>query len=374
MRTICEILAADGFRVRAPTLTATARAQGENTAEYLAAQGIHPQPTRGAGRPELAFEHRGISYRLLDTAGTSWSGWQKLYGKQFDRIFDEELERFDPDIVFTFGGEPGDVRRRQRARRRGVKVVFGLRNVGYLESGALAETDGILSASRFVTDRYREAAAVESTALPSPLELEDVVAEERQPIFVTMINPTLDKGLMVFARIAEEVSVRPADGRGGAGHRRDTRRRGAGRRVRSAAAREYSGVASDWTAEGDLRRDAGAAGAVIGTRRGAAGDRGGAGERNPADRERPRGAGRGANGGGFVVAIPPEVTSATRVPVSAEIAAPWVELILRLTEDDAAYAEASRRASQAGALYRPETLGRRYVDYFNGVLVGGLPA
>jgi glycosyltransferase involved in cell wall biosynthesis len=81
-----------------------------------------------------------------------------------------------------------------------------------------------------------------------------------------------------------------------------------------------------------------------------------------------------ANGGGFVVAIPPEVTSATRVPVSAEIAAPWVELILRLTEDDAAYAEASRRASQAGALYRPETLGRRYVDYFNGVLVGGLPA
>jgi len=38
--------------------------------------------------------------------------------------------------------------------------------------------------------------------------MDDVLAAERQPILVTMINPSPEKGLMVFARIAEEVSRR----------------------------------------------------------------------------------------------------------------------------------------------------------------------
>src|SRR4051812_15236054 len=134
MRTISAMLAAGGFAVRALAVTATERARNENTAAYLASLGIHPEiGRRGKGdRPELTFLHRGISYRLLDTAGTTFTGWQKLYNRQFDRMFDEELEQFDPDIVFTFGGAPADVSRRRRARRRGIKVVFGLRNMGYL--------------------------------------------------------------------------------------------------------------------------------------------------------------------------------------------------------------------------------------------------
>src|SRR2546423_5201888 len=124
MRTISEMLASAGFTVRALAVTATERARSQNTAEYLAAIDIHPRTARPdkSARPELTFTHRGIAYRLLDTAASPPMGWQKLYNRQFDRMFDEELERFDPDIIFTFGGSSADLKRRQRARRRGVKV------------------------------------------------------------------------------------------------------------------------------------------------------------------------------------------------------------------------------------------------------------
>jgi len=38
--------------------------------------------------------------------------------------------------------------------------------------------------------------------------VEDVVAENPDPIFVTMINPSIEKGLMFFARLAEEIGKR----------------------------------------------------------------------------------------------------------------------------------------------------------------------
>ena len=75
-----------------------------------------------------------------------------------------------------------------------------------------------------------------------------------------------------------------------------------------------------------------------------------------------------ANGGGFVVPIPPEVTPQAKAPVSAEVVEPWVDLILRLTDDDTFYQESSRRALEAGRLYHSEQLAPRYLEFFERVL------
>jgi hypothetical protein len=74
-----------------------------------------------------------------------------------------------------------------------------------------------------------------------------------------------------------------------------------------------------------------------------------------------------ANGGGFVVPIPPEVTPETPAPVDAETVEPWVDLILKLTDDEAFYQEASRRALEAGRIYHRETLAPRYLEFFEQV-------
>jgi glycosyltransferase involved in cell wall biosynthesis len=373
LTTICEMAADAGYRVRALATTASEVSHHLDPAEHLAQQGIGANRSRNPGdRPELSFESRGISYRLLDVAHARPFTWQKLYNRQFDLMFDRELDRFRPDLIVTFGGTPEDVRRRRRARHRGAKVVFGLRNFGYLVPDGIAEVDGILAASQFLSDRYRQVLGVESTALPLPLEMEDVLAPERQPIFVTMINPSPEKGLMVFARIAEEVARRRPnvailviESRGSAGRLAGAALAGgfdlrlhdniltsnavplprdiyAGTRVLL--------VPSLW------EEPAGrvVAEALINGIPPIVSDRGGLAEV--------------ANGGGFVVPIAPEVTPEAKIPVSAEIVEPWVRLILRLTDDDAFYQEAARRALEAGAIYRREELAPRYLQFFEQVL------
>jgi len=361
-----------GFRVRALATTATELAHKQDAADQLQSLGLCVNRTRQPGdRPELGFESRGIACRLLDTGNAPVEGWRKLYNRQFDRMFDQEMERFQPDLVLTYGGHPDDVRRRRKARRQGVKVVFGLRNLGYLEPGGLDEVDAILAASRFVAGRYREVLGVASTALPLPLEMDDVLAAERQPIFVTMINPSPEKGLMVFARIAEEVSRRRPnvallviESRGSAGRLAGAAlaggfdlRRHENILVSSAVSLPkdiYAGTRV-LLAPSVWEEPAGrvVAEALVNGIPPIVSDRGGLAEV--------------ANGGGYVVPIPPEVTPAAAVPVDAETVEPWVELILRLTDDDAFYQQASRRALQAGRIYHREALAPRYLEFFERV-------
>lgn len=74
------------------------------------------------------------------------------------------------------------------------------------------------------------------------------------------------------------------------------------------------------------------------------------------------------NGAGFVIPMPPEVTPATPVPVSAEVVEPWIELVARLEDDKDLYQREAARALEAGRIYRPEILAPRYVDYFQRLL------
>lgn len=373
LHTICEMLADSGFAIRVLATTASELAQWQDAAEYLRAQGLHVTKTRTAGsRPELVFQQRGISYRLLDTARSPVFGWSKLYGRQFDLMFDDELKRFAPDILFTYGGTPEDLRRRRKARRCGVKVVFGLRNLGYLAPGSLDEVDAILAASRFLADKYRDALGVESTTLPPPMDMEDVLAEDREPIFVTMINPSMEKGVMVFARIAEEVSRRRPtvalmviESRGSAGMLAAAALAGGFDLRRHQNILVSAAVPKPQDIYAGTRvllvpsvvEDAAArvvAEALVNGIPPIVSGRGGLAEV--------------ASGGGFVLPIPAEVTMDTRTPPDATVVEPWVELILRLTDDHAFYEESSARALQAGRIYRRESLAPRYVEFFERVL------
>ena len=217
-RTMCEMLAAAGAEVHAVATTASERHGRADSVEYLQQLGIKPEVlpghTSARSRPELLFTDRGIHYHLLDAGNRDMHAWQKILGSQFDRIFDQELHNFRPDLLVGFGGLPGDVRRFERARRQAVRIVFALRNEGYLNEGGadlLRTMHGVLTPSEYLTRVYRTAFGIESTPLPLPMELDDVLAPQHDPIFFTMINPSPEKGLMVIARLADELSLRRPD-------------------------------------------------------------------------------------------------------------------------------------------------------------------
>lgn len=373
------MLAAAGAEVHAVATTASERFGRADTATYLRELGIDPHvlPGRTAGRtrPEMEFVDRNIHYHLLDVGQRDMHAWQKIVGTQFDQIVDRELHTFRPDMLLAFGGRAGDVRRYERARRQKVRIVFALRNLGYLNPAGrdlFALTDGILTPSQYLTDVYRTAIGIDSTPLPLPMELDDVLAPERDPIFFTMINPSPEKGLMVMARLAEELSVRRPDiplliieSRGSAGKLVAAGLAGGFDLQRHenlmmspalAQPKEIYVATRALLAPSLWNEPAGrvAAEAILNGIPPLVSDRGGLAET--------------CNGAGFYIPIPPEITPAQRLPVAKEVVEPWIDLMIRLEGDQQFYEEESKRALEAGKIYRPENLAPRYVEYFGEIL------
>jgi glycosyltransferase involved in cell wall biosynthesis len=206
------------------------------------------------------------------------------------------------------------------------------------------------------------------------MELDDVVAQEREAIFFTMINPSPEKGLMVMARLAEELSLRRPDipllvieSRGSAGRLVeagmlggfDLRRHENVMMAPPMAQPKDIYVATRAMLVPSLWQEpAGrvAAEALLNGIPPLVSDRGGLPET--------------CNGAGFYLPIPPDITPRQARPVPAVVVEPWVELVTRLASDEEFYRNESSRALEAGAIYRPENLAPRYVSYFHSVVNG----
>ena len=372
LRTICEFLSASGMEVAALGTTASESGGESDALNFLSAAlpavQIASSPLAPGQTPVFRFDDKGISYTLLHTGG-NLTDWERRFGDQFDRLYDEILRTFKPHIVFTYGGQPPEIARRKRAREHGCAVVFGLRNLGYLSPDAFEHIDAILTGSHFVTDRYRQAIGIESTPLPLPLDPQEVLAPKHERIFITCINPSIEKGVMFVARLAEELSLRRPDipmlivesrGTGGllvsagllGGF--DLRRHenlmfcpAVARPAEIYALARIVIVPSVWEEPaGRVAAEALANGIPP-----LVSDRGGLAEV--------------CGSGGFVLPLPNDLTLHTKAPVSAAAVEPWLDLLVRLTDDAEFYAAACRRAADAAIAYRSERVAPQYVEFFN---------
>jgi glycosyltransferase involved in cell wall biosynthesis len=374
LTTICEMLAASGFEVRALAVTASENPATTKAHPVLHSLGIEFVIERRK-RPELRFTHRGIAFRLIDTAGLSPLKWPKIYGRHFDAAFDEELNTFQPDAIFTFGGSADDVRRHRRAQNSGAKIVFGLRNEGYLTDNDWHRyTDAILTPSRYLSKLYRERIGIESEPLPTPIELADVVPDEHDPIFLTIVNPSPEKGVAVFATLAEELSKQRPD-----------------LPILVIESRGTAGLLAGIGENGgfDLRRHENIMfspavptpkDVYLPTRILAVPSLMDAAPRVIAEALSngipPLVSNRGglpemADGAGFVFPIPDQITLADRTPVSAEVVQPWIETVIRLFDDEEFYASESEKAKKASERFLPKVLAPQYANFFRKIIASG---
>jgi glycosyltransferase involved in cell wall biosynthesis len=324
VRTICEMLAGQmDFMV-------TAVCGRGSAGDQFTAQGS-------------AFGHyRGVEYDLIRE------------GYSLDPAFQKQ----HPDILFTYGITPADRARRDQARQHGCKVVFALRNSNYMEQGLLEPMDGIITPSQWLTDQYRKI-GIESTPLPLPMNLEDVIAWKHDPVYVTMVNPAIHKGQLILQTLIEEMNRRRSDIRfqvvtdkawalrGGIWNLtlhsiepfpRDIFAQTKILLVPSVFGEPGGRVAVEALLNGipPIVSDRGALPEVI-------------------------------NGAGFVVHIPKEITCETNQPVPVEVVEPWIDVITELWDDPAHYRWQSQQALNAAAMYRPEVLVPRYVEYFRSL-------
>ncbi len=374
-RTAAEFAHRAGFEVRAVATTATERGQKTGAVPYLRSMEIEPRGGRVAGGPfrTLEYSHRGIHYTILDTGNLRLDKWQATHGRQFDKLFDHEMESFQPDILLTYGALAGDLGRIRRARRGQCRVAFCLYNLAYFNSGRLfGEVDAVITPSEFLAKKYRDAIGLESTPLPDPIDEEEVIAPDRDPIFVTMVNPSVEKGLFFFARLAEELCRREPKIAMLAIESRGT----AGMLVGAGAAggfdlprHENLMIAAAVPKPRDLYTNTRillapsvveeASGRVVSEALvngvvPVVGDRGGLAEM--------------CRGAGFVLPLPADLTLATRKPVSAEAVEPWIDIIRRLAFDIPFYEEALVKVKEAAVECSSARIQARYESFFESLL------
>lgn len=95
----------------------------------------------------------------------------------------------------------------RRARERGTRVVYTLRNYGYERPGLFQYADAVLTCSQYLSDYYRARIGLRSTAIPSPVEWAEVEAGHRSPRYLTFVNPALRKGVSIAARVFAELDL-----------------------------------------------------------------------------------------------------------------------------------------------------------------------
>lgn len=396
MLSIVRTLAAqpEKFVVRALSTTASEAAVQEMPMVLLSRLGHRATMDRrgavGRGRAVVSWNAYGIDFRAMDTTPhTPWT-WDPPLRPQFNALLDDELTRFTPNLVFTFGGLAGDQVRRQACAACGAKVVFAIQNYGYLHTHAFQNVHAVWSASRFIAEYYRQAVGLRSTPIPCSVDWDEVAGEERTRERFTFVNPSVPKGAYVIMRVIEqlglqrpEIPLQIIEGRAG-GKELFARALAQGidlsrhpnllvtpSQPRPRAVQRLMKalvMPSVWNEPfGRLSGECMINGTPV-----ILSNRGGLSESTGlepcCDAVDPVTC---APAGGLPLDIPAWLTPQVERAISVEEAEPWVSAVIRMHDDAAFYGACVEAARTFGETYRPEVLGRRYVEFFEGVLKSG---
>jgi glycosyltransferase involved in cell wall biosynthesis len=303
--------------------------------------------------------HRRPTHRGADLDATEFRGLLSLAESTFDR--------FSPDVLITYGGDPLTLEILARARRRGIGTVFTLHNFAYPHPGTFVDVDVLIVPSRFSAEYHRRVLGIECDVLPCLVAPMKIRAEPRRPEYVIYVNPLIEKGVYVFARIADELGRRRPDipllvveSRGSeatlVGCGIDLRDHGnVFLMTQTPDPRDFWRVARLclmpslwWESQGLVAVEAMINGIPV-----IASDRGALPET--------------LGGAGVLLPLPDRLTPATRRLPTPEEVAPWVDAIIRLWDDAAFYAEHERRALVESQRWAPEILEPQYARFFDGL-------
>lgn len=379
-RALMECLARRGFEVEALCGSVVDVGYDLDPAEFLALGHYESEGAGGDGRlmvgpagtyavepPVLRTSAAGVPATIHRRPTRRHGALEPIEIGEFLSLAEAALERFRPDVLVSYGGDPLTLEILARARRRGIATVFTLHNFSYPDPSTFAGIDAVVVASRFSAEYHRRALGIECMTLPYLIDSGKVRADERRPRYVVYVNPSVEKGVYAFARIADELGRRRPDipllvveSRGDeatvVGCGIDLRNHGnVFLMSQTPDPRDFWSVARIclmpslwWENQPLVAIEAMVNGVPV-----IASDRGGIPET--------------LGGAGIVLALPDRLTPSTRLlPTTAE-AEPWVEAIIRLWDDSSLYTEQERRALEESRRWAPELLEPQYSRFFNEI-------
>jgi glycosyltransferase involved in cell wall biosynthesis len=212
LRTIVEWLADAGHGCHVLTTARFESAVTFTIDEHLSEQGVDLRNQKARGeRAVVRYSVKDVPVTLLRTRHNDEARPHRGETRQYLALFDHLLDEFAPDQVIACNGHPMILEAMARARRRGTTTAFAVRGFGYYDRRYFKDVDHAFTCSQFLTDHYRERISLVSTPLEPPIDWGLVVAPTASRAFVTYVNPSSHKGLLLFARLADMIGSRRPD-------------------------------------------------------------------------------------------------------------------------------------------------------------------
>lgn len=145
-------------------------------------------------------EQSGIRYEYMRTKSTHVSDITDGEQRQFFSRYCHTLCEFRPDLVIMYGGGLLEMGLRAEARRRGIPVVYSLCN-GNHSGYSFPDVDLIITASKATSALYAKRDSMLVMPTGPFIRPSRVVAENRDPKYVTFVNPVPEKGVGLMARL-----------------------------------------------------------------------------------------------------------------------------------------------------------------------------
>lgn len=374
-RDLLEMLAARGWACGVLCGPHLDYERGRPPEQVLRARGVPVQSARAtAGGVAYTLHHaiaNGVPLTLYTPDGGKTYGRPgEAEGRTFLQLFDRVCGHFRPDVVLTYGGHWLARAAIERAKQRGLKVVFTLRNFAYRDASLFQSVDAIIVPSRTAREHYQRTLGIACTVLPGPFDPARVLCPAGERRYVVFVNPQPDKGVFVFARIADELGRRRPDvplltieGRGGAEWLYRTgldlaRHPNLHVMANTPDPRDFYRLARVVLMP-SLWRESFARVPVEAMLNGI-----------PVLASRRGGLPETLAEAGFLFDVPERCTPEARELPTAEEVRPWLETLERLWDDPGFYAAEQARALRAAEAWRPEQLLPRCEEFFRAVAAG----
>ncbi|MBR4750270.1 MAG: glycosyltransferase [Thermoguttaceae bacterium] len=154
-------------------------------------------------------------------------------GRAFLSTLDAVLKRVRPDVVATYGGYWLGDQILERCKRCGAKTIVLLQNFAYHDAGYFQQADIVVVPSQYAADVYRKRLDLKTVVAPPPIDWNAVAPErdllsckrrteadlpassgsanEKSADGLLFVNPSLNKGVPLFARIVKELWIQRPD-------------------------------------------------------------------------------------------------------------------------------------------------------------------
>jgi glycosyltransferase involved in cell wall biosynthesis len=126
----------------------------------------------------------------------------------FFHLVKQQLNEWQPTIVYCYGGWLLERSLLRLARERGIPTLFLLTNNNYDDPSAFADVDQIFTPTRLLAEQYYKRLGISAIPVGEFADTSATMADRSSPDRVTFINPAPEKGVALFIEIARQALVR----------------------------------------------------------------------------------------------------------------------------------------------------------------------